>query len=81
MSLNPPEPFEGGIESKAVTSSLLGEVSLLKVGYFSFVSPVSASTVSKPIFDIKATEEKKPRFLHLCFLYESKMPHPLVLWL
>ena len=31
---------------------------LLKVGSSSFGSPVSASAVSKPIFEIKATEEK-----------------------
>ena len=30
----------------------------MKVGSFSFVSPVSASSISKPIFDIKATENK-----------------------
>ena len=41
-----------------LTSLLIGEGSLLKVGYFSFVSTVSASAVSKSIFDIKATEKK-----------------------
>ena len=30
----------------------------MKVGSLSFGLPVSASTVSKPIFDIKATEDK-----------------------
>ena len=40
------------------TTSLSGEGYLLKVGSFSFGSPVSASTVSKPIFEIKATEDK-----------------------
>ena len=41
-----------------MTSSLSGEGYLLKVGSFSFDSPVSASAVSKPIFDIKTTEDK-----------------------
>ena len=50
MSLNSPEPFGGGINSKAVTSSLSGEGSLLRVGSFSFGSPVSASASSNPIF-------------------------------
>ena len=40
------------------TSSLSGEGYLLKVGSFSFGSPVSASAVSKPIFEINATEDK-----------------------
>ena len=39
---------------------------MLKVGYFSFGSPASDSDVSKPIFDIKDTEDKnkipKPMF-------------------
>ena len=30
---------------------------MLKVGFFSFGSPVSASAVNKPIFDIKDTED------------------------
>ena len=30
----------------------------MKVGSFSFGSPVSSSAVSKPIFKIKATEDK-----------------------
>ena len=38
-------------------SSLSGEGYLLKVGSFSFGSPVSASAISKPIFEIKATED------------------------
>ena len=41
-----------------LTSSLSDECYLLKVGSFSFVSPVIDSAVSKPIFDIKATEDK-----------------------
>ena len=41
----------------APDSLLSGEVSFLKVGSFSFGSPVSDSTVSKPIFYIKATED------------------------
>ena len=39
-----------------LTSSLSGDFSSLKVGYFSFGLPVSSSAVSKLIFDIKATE-------------------------
>ena len=61
MLLKALAPFEGGINSKALTSSLSGEGSLLKVGSFSFGSPVSASDVSNPIFEIKAiksTEDK-----------------------
>ena len=42
-----------------MTSLLSGDVSSLKVGYSSFGSLVSDSTVSKPIFEIEATEEKK----------------------
>ena len=53
-----PSTIGGGIKSKAVTLSLSGEVSPLKVGSLSFGSPVSVSDVSKPIFDINATEEK-----------------------
>ena len=47
---------------------------------FSFGSPLSASAVSKPIFYIKATEDKA-KFLHLYFLDQEKMSYPLVLWL
>ena len=50
MSVNPPAPFVGGINSKAVNLSLSGEGYLLKVGSFSFGSSVSASTAGKPIF-------------------------------
>ena len=53
ISLNTSAPFVVGIKSKAVTSSLSGEGSSLKVGSFSFGSPVSASAVIKPIFEIK----------------------------
>ena len=38
------------------TSSSIGEGYLLKVSCLYFGSPVCASAVSKPIFDIKATE-------------------------
>ena len=58
MSFKPPTPFGGGINSKAVTSSSSGEGYSSKVGSLSFSSPVSASAVSKKIFDIKATEDK-----------------------
>ena len=58
MALKYPENFGGEIKAKAVTSSLSGEGSSLEVGSFSVGSPVSASTVSKPTFDIKATEYK-----------------------
>ena len=43
------------VKPNAATSSLSGDSSSLKVGYFSFGSSVSVSTVSKPIFDIKDT--------------------------
>ena len=46
------------INYKAVNLSLSGEGSSLKVGYFSFGSPVSASAISKTIFDIDSTEDK-----------------------
>ena len=58
ISLKVPETFGGGINSKSMNSSLSGEVSLLKVGSFSFGSPVSASIVSEPSFGIKDTEDK-----------------------
>ena len=35
---------------------------MLKVGYFLFFSPVSASAVINPIFDIKTTKEKTKVF-------------------
>ena len=57
MPLNSPAPFVGGIKSKGVTSSLSGEGYLLKAGSFSFGSPVCSYAVSKPIFEIKVTEE------------------------
>ena len=40
-----------------MTSSLSGEGSSLKVCSFSFGSPVRASAVNKPIFEIKATND------------------------
>ena len=58
MTLNTPGPFGGGIKSKYVTLSLWGEVYLLKIGYLSFGLSVSASAVSKPIFEINSTEYK-----------------------
>ena len=48
-----------------MTSSLSGEGSLLKVGSLSFGSPASASSVSKPIFDIKATKYKTNISTHM----------------
>ena len=45
-----------------LTSLVLGEGYSLKVGSFSFCSPVSASDVSDQIFEIKATEEKTKVF-------------------
>ena len=58
MSLNPPASFGGGIKSKAATLSLSGKGYFLKVGSFSFGSPVSDSAIGKPIFEIKATGYK-----------------------
>ena len=46
------------IESKAVTSSLSGEVSLLKIRSFLFGISVIASASIKPIFEINNTEDK-----------------------
>ena len=66
ITLKPPPPFGGGINPKDVTFSLSGEDYLLKIGSFSVGSPVSSSAVSKPIFDIKSTEDKtniSPHFL------------------
>ena len=54
MPLKAPSPFGGGIKSKDMTLSLSGEGFSLKVGSFSFGSPVSDSAVSKPIFEIKS---------------------------
>ena len=80
MSLNPPEPFGGGIKSKTVTLSLSGDVYLLKVGSLSFGSPVSASTVSKPIFDINATKENTNISTPILSV-SGKTSYPLVLWM
>ena len=63
-------------------ASPLGKVesSSLKVDSFSFGSPVSASAVSKPIFEIKATECKTN--IYTPMLSESgKTSYPLVLWM
>ena len=49
-----------------MTSSLSGEGSLSKVGSFLFGSPVSVSAVSKPIFEIIATE------------YNTNIPTPML---
>ena len=65
MALKSPEKFGGSIESKGLTSSLSVEGSSLKVGCFSFISPVSASDFSNPIFDIKATEDKTNILTHI----------------
>ena len=80
MLLNLPAPFLGGIKSKDFTSSLPGEGYLLKVGSFSFVSPVSASAVSKPIFEIKSTEDKSKIFTPM-LSGSGKQIYHLVLWL
>ena len=58
MALMAQAPFGGGINTKAMTSSLSGEGSLLELVTFLVYSPVSASVVSYTIFDIKATEDK-----------------------
>ena len=65
MPLNPPASFGGGIKYKAITSSLSGEGYSLKVGSFSFGSTVSASAVSKPTFEIKATVYKTNISTHM----------------
>ena len=52
----------------------------MKVGSFSFGSPVSASALSKPIFDIKATDDKNK--ISTPMLSESvKTSYLLVIWL
>ena len=58
ISLNFPALYGGGIKSKPMTSSLSGEVYSSKLVSFSFGSPVRSSAVSKPIFDIKFTEDR-----------------------
>ena len=58
MELNYLTPFIGGINYKAVTSSLSDEGSSLKVGSFLFGLPMSASAVSKSTFEIKDNENK-----------------------
>ena len=52
----------------------------MKVGSFSFGSPSSASAVSKPIFDIKAIEEKTNIYTPMLSI-SVKKSYPLVLWL
>ena len=56
MSLNTPSPFGDGLNYRGVNSSLSIEGASLKVRYFLFGSPVSASAGSKPIYEIKTTE-------------------------
>ena len=53
---------------------------MLKIGSFSFGSLVSASTVSKPIFDIKATEDNTNISTPI-FLDQAKTSYPLVICL
>ena len=81
MSLNSPEPFGVGINSKAVTSFLSDEGSLLKVGSFLFGSPASASDVSKTIFDIKTTEYKTKISTPMFSGSVKKKSYPLFLWM
>ena len=61
----------------------LGKVegSLLRVGYFSFVSPVSSSAFIKPIFEIKDTEYKKKIHAPTFGSGSGKTYYTLVLWL
>ena len=80
MSLNQPALFGGGIRFKDVTSSLSDGSSSLKVVSYSFFSPVSASAISKPIFEIKSTEDKTKIYTPI-FLDQEKMLHPLVIWI
>ena len=53
MSLKATSKYGDWIKSKSMTSSLSGEGSPLKVGFLFFGSPVSASAVSEPIFEMK----------------------------
>ena len=62
------------------TKSLSGEGYLLKVGSLSFGSPASASALSKPIFDINATENKTNIFTPM-LSGSGKTSYTLVLWL
>ena len=72
MWLNPPAPFGCGIKSKAVTTSLSGEVSSLKVGSFSFSSPVSPSDIVIQYLRSRSFK-KKTTFPHLCCLDQAKI--------
>ena len=63
-----------------MTSSLSGEVSLLKIDYFSFGSPGSAPSVSKPTFGTEATEDKNYIFTPM-LSGPGKTSYPLVFWL
>ena len=67
MSINLPEQFVGGIKSNGVTSSLSGGGYPLKIVYFSFGSPVSASAVSKLIFEIKTTENNTKIYIPMLY--------------
>ena len=51
-----------------------------KVGSFSLGSPVSDTPVSKPIFDIKATEDKT-KISTIMLSGSGKISYPLVFWL
>ena len=72
MSLNTPSPFGDGLNYRGVNSSLSIEGASLKVRYFLFGSPVSASAGSKPIYEIKTTEYKTNISAPM-FLYQAKM--------
>ena len=53
---------------------------MLKVGSLSFGSQVSASAVSNPIFDIKATEYKTKIYTPI-LSGSVKKSYPLVIWM
>ena len=80
LSLKAPAPFRGGIKFKAATSSLSGEGYSLKLGSFSSGLPVIDSDVSKPIFEIKATEYKN-NIPTPMLSGSGKTPYLLVPWL
>ena len=74
-----------------MASSLSGEGSYFNVGSFYFGSPVSASAVSKPIFEIKVTEDKinistpmlsrsVKNILSLVSMAASALPKKAVVW-
>ena len=80
MSLNSSAPFVGGIKLKAGTPLLSCDGSSLKVVYFLFGLPVSASVILSQYL-ISRSLKTRTRFLLICFVGQGETSYPLVIWL